>query len=61
MTPRPYGVLRLARAFMGLTSQETALANAAEASAKLRQRRHEREEVEAYLQVLHAPIAADTR
>ena len=61
MTPRAYGGPRLARAFMGLISQETALANAAGASAKLRQRRHEREEVDAYLVALHAPTAADIR
>lgn len=61
MTLRAYGVPRLARALMGFMSQETALANAAEASAKLRQRRHEREEVDAYLRALHSPIAADTR
>ena len=46
---------------MGLISQETALTNAAEASAKLRQRRREREEVDEYLGALHSPIAADTR
>ena len=46
---------------MDLIGQETARTNAAEASAKLRKRRHEREEVDAYLGALHSPIAADTR
>ena len=46
---------------MDLISQETALANAAEASAKLRQRRQERDEVEAYLSALHSQIAAGLR
>lgn len=46
---------------MGFISQETALTNAAEASAKLRQRRLEREEVDAYLSAQHSPIVADTR
>lgn len=45
---------------MGLISQETALSNAAEASAKLRQRRREREEVDEYLRALHAQTVADT-
>ena len=43
----------IVRAFMELISQETACANAAEASAKLRRRRHEREEVDAYVTALH--------
>lgn len=60
MTRGPHSV-RIARAVMGLISQETALTNAAEASAKLRQRRLEREEVDAYLSALHSPIVADTR
>lgn len=49
---------RLVRAFMDLISQETARTNAAEASAKLRTRRHEREEVDAYLTDLHSTVAA---
>lgn len=49
------------RALMHLISQETARTNAAEASAKLRKRRHERQDVDAYLATLHAPIAVDTR
>ena len=61
MTRGPYGVSRICRTVMGLISQETALTNAAESSAKLRQRRLEREEVDAYLSALHSPIAADTR
>jgi hypothetical protein len=52
---------RIDRAFMDLISQETARTNAAEASAKLRKRRIEREEVDAYLKALHFPISADTR
>jgi hypothetical protein len=51
---------RIDRALMQLISQATARTNAAEASAKLRKRRHEREEVDAYLGTLH-PIAAETR
>jgi hypothetical protein len=58
MTRRTHGMHRTVRAFMHLISQETARANAAEASAKLRKRRHEREEVDAYLTDLHSPIAA---
>jgi hypothetical protein len=61
MTRGPYSVPRIGRAVIGLISQETALTNAAEASAKLRQRRRERQEVDAYLSVLHSPIAEDTR
>ena len=52
---------RIVRAFMERISQETARANAAEASAKLRKRRHEREEVDAYLRALRPLIEADTR
>ncbi|HZO63994.1 MAG TPA: hypothetical protein VFB74_03240 [Kribbellaceae bacterium] len=40
----------IARTLRHLASQDTARANAAEASAKLRKRRHEHEEVDAYLQ-----------
>lgn len=43
----------LVRAFMDLINQETARTNEAEASAKLRERRHEREEVDAYLRAQH--------
>jgi hypothetical protein len=46
---------------MDLFSQETARTNAAGASAELRERRREREEVDAYLRALHSPIAAATR
>jgi hypothetical protein len=49
------------RAFMDFFSQETARTNAAEASAELRERRHEGEEVDAYLRALHSPIVAATR
>lgn len=52
---------RMVRAFMELISQETARSNADDASATLRQRRHEREEVDAYLRDRHSPIATDTR
>jgi hypothetical protein len=46
---------------MALISRETALTNAAVASAKLRKRRIEWEEVDAHLRALHTPIPADTR
>jgi hypothetical protein len=49
------------RALMDLFSQETARTNAAEASATLRERRLEHEEVDACLEALHSPIAAATR
>jgi len=52
---------RLDRALRHLISQETARTNAFEASAKLRKRRHERQEVDAYLATLPSPIAVDTR
>lgn len=52
---------RIVRAFMDLISQETARANAGEASAKQRRRRHEHDEVDAYLKALHFSIAPDTR
>lgn len=51
----------LVRAFMGLISQETARTNAGEAYATLRTRRHELEEVDAYLAAQGSPIEADTR
>lgn len=60
MTRRTPGISRLIRAVMHLNSQETARNNAAGASAKLRKRRQEREEVDAYLEALHSPISADT-
>ena len=41
---------RIDRTLRHLVSQDTARANAAEASAKLRKQRGEREEVDAYLQ-----------
>jgi hypothetical protein len=49
------------RAFLDLFSQETARTNAAEASAALQERRHEREEVDAYLRALRSPIVAAGR
>lgn len=52
---------RIVRAFMDLISQETARANAGEASARLRRRRHEQDEVDAYLKARQLPIAPDTR
>ena len=51
----------IVRAFMDLFSQETARTNAAQASAELRERRQEREEVDAFLRALHSPVAAATR
>lgn len=47
---------RIGRALMVLASQETARANAARASAALRGRRREREEVAAYLDALDEPL-----
>lgn len=44
-----------------ITSQETARTNAGEAYATLRTRRHELEEVDAYLAAQGSPIEADTR
>ena len=61
MTRRTHALPRLVRAFMDLVGQETARTNAAAASADLRNRRHEQEEVDAYLSDLPSPIAADTR
>ena len=52
---------RILRAFRDLISQETARTNAAEASVKLRERRHEREEVDAYLRALHFSDRSDTQ
>jgi hypothetical protein len=60
MTRDAHGSSRTRRALKRLTSQETALDNAAEASAGLRERRHEREEVDAYLKTLPPPVDADT-
>ena len=60
MAITPAVVPRMGRAVMGLISQETALTNAAEAGAKLRQRRLEREEVDAYLSAQHSPMADTT-
>ena len=50
-----------APAIARLFNQERARDNAADASAKLQERRHEREEVDAYLRDRHSPIATDTR
>lgn len=44
---------RIDRALRHLASQDTARANASQASAKLRKRRHEQEDVDAYLEALH--------
>jgi hypothetical protein len=41
---------RIERKLRDLVNQDTARANAAEATAQLRKRRHEQEEVDAYLQ-----------
>lgn len=49
------------RTFRQLLSQKTARANAAEAASKLLERRHEREEVDAYLRELPSPSPAVTR
>lgn len=46
---------------MGLLGQETARTNAAGASAQLRRRRLEREEVDAYLRARHPRVPTDTR
>lgn len=40
------------------SNQSTARTNAAEASATLRQRRHDREDVDAYLRDLRSPTVA---
>ena len=61
MAGRTDDIRRLDRLFKELNNQETARSNAAEASAQLRERRREREEVDAYLRALHCPIATDTR
>lgn len=61
MTRRPRGIPRLGRVLERLLSQETARTNAAGASAQLQRRRHEREEVEAYLRAVHSSIAAGIR
>lgn len=61
MSRRPYGILRVDRAFIGLISQRTALTNAAEASAILWQRQLEREDVDAYLGGLDSLSVADRR
>jgi hypothetical protein len=61
MTRRTHRMPPIVRALMDLFSQETARTNAAEASAELRERRHEREEVDAYLSALRSPIVAATR
>jgi len=42
-----------------LAGQDLARANAAEASATLRQRRHEHEDVDAYLKAWHSTNARD--
>jgi hypothetical protein len=52
---------RIDRTLRHLVSQDTARANAAEASAKLRKQRGEHEEVDAYLQArlrANRPVAA---
>jgi hypothetical protein len=56
MTRRRHGLPRMARAWSHLVSQETARTNAAEASAELRERRHEQDEVDAYLGTVPSPI-----
>jgi hypothetical protein len=45
-------MLRIDRRWRRLVSQDTARTNAAEASAQLRIRRHEQEDVDAYLEAL---------
>jgi hypothetical protein len=53
---------RIDRTLRHLVSQDTARANAAEASAKLRKRREEHEEVDAYLRArlwANRPAAAN--
>lgn len=61
MTRRTHRMHPRVREFMDFFSQETARTNAAEASAELRERRHEREEVDAYLRALHSPMVAAAR
>lgn len=51
---------RIHRALIRLVGQETALANAAEASANLQARRRERDEVDAYLGAPNSPSSAST-
>lgn len=60
MSPRRLGLPRPDRAVRALLSQETARTNAFEASAVLQRGRHERDEVDAYLRVMHPPLAART-
>ena len=45
-------MLRIDRRWRRLVSQDTARTNASEASALLRKRRHEQEDVDAYLEAL---------
>ena len=45
---------RIDRAIRHLASQDIARTNASQASAKLRKRRHEQEDVDAYLEALHS-------
>lgn len=53
---------RIDRTLRRLANQDTARSNAAEASATLRRRRHEQEDVDAYLQALDSadPTAAQS-
>jgi uncharacterized heparinase superfamily protein len=51
----------LDRASQDRTTQATARNNAAEASSALRQRRHERESVDAYLEEQRLPDGVETR
>lgn len=52
---------RIDRTLRHLANQDTARTNAAEASAELRERRHEQEDVDAYLQARPWTYTTDAR
>jgi hypothetical protein len=52
---------RIDRAIRRLASQDTARTNASQASAKLRKRRHEQEDVDAYLGALRRTNSTTAR
>jgi hypothetical protein len=58
MTRRPSGLPRPDRSLLDFLNQTTARTNAAESCARLRERRHEREDVDAYLRSLRSPASA---
>ena len=57
-TRRTRDMQRIDRAIRRLASQDTARTNASQASAQLRKRRHEQEDVDAYLEALPFSITA---